>query len=89
MNRNYISFKSNDPCTDIYAGPSPASEPETNAVINFVTARAGQWESFLSIHSYGNWWYLFLFFKFQMATNFRNILPRSIIDDENPIIRFY
>lgn len=42
LNRNYPygwgynSGSSNDPCSDTYRGPSAASEPETQAIINFI-----------------------------------------------------
>jgi hypothetical protein len=42
LNRNYPygwgynNGSSNDPCSDTYRGPSAASEPETQAIINFI-----------------------------------------------------
>lgn len=37
-------------------GPKPQSEKETQAVVNAITANAGNWDAFFNIHSYGNWW---------------------------------
>ena len=62
LNRNY-GFKwltggsSTDPCSDTFAGPSADSELETKAVENYINLYRGQWASFLTIHSYGKWWF--------------------------------
>ncbi len=44
---------SNDSCTDIYAGNHSASEPETQAVQNFILSKKNQWISYISLHSFG------------------------------------
>ncbi|RMZ93185.1 carboxypeptidase B-like [Brachionus plicatilis] len=62
LNRNY-GFKwltggsSTNPCSDVYAGRSGDSELETQAVENYIKQYPGQWDSFLTIHSYGKWWF--------------------------------
>ena len=45
---------STSPCSDTYAGPSADSELETKAVENAINAYNGDWDAFLTIHSYGN-----------------------------------
>jgi hypothetical protein len=61
LNRNY-DFKwlqggsSINPCSDTYAGQQANSELETQAIINVINGKLGQWDAFLSLHSYGNWW---------------------------------
>lgn len=45
-----------NPCSDTHAGPTPDSEPETRAVQNVINAHPGEWDAFLTIHTYGNWW---------------------------------
>jgi hypothetical protein len=31
---------------------------ETKAVVNAINAKSGKWDAFLSVHSYGCWWYV-------------------------------
>lgn len=68
LNRNY-GFKwltggsSTNPCSDTYAGPSADSEPETKAVENYINQYPGQWDSFLTIHSYGKWWFTYFYLR--------------------------
>jgi hypothetical protein len=61
LNRNYVygwmtGGSSSNPCSDTYAGKAADSENETKAVQAAINAKAGQWDAFLNIHSYGNWW---------------------------------
>ncbi|XP_048015003.1 carboxypeptidase A1-like [Megalobrama amblycephala] len=42
---------SNNPCSDIYRGPSAHSEPEVKAIVDFVKSH-GNLKAFVSIHSY-------------------------------------
>lgn len=57
-NRNFdfhwksVGFQ-DDPCSDIYPGPLPFSEPETKAVADFLLSRNGTWTLFVTLHSYG------------------------------------
>ncbi|XP_023337443.1 carboxypeptidase B isoform X2 [Eurytemora carolleeae] len=44
---------SQDPCSDIYRGSSAFSEPETQAVRDFITARKRNIKMYLTFHSYG------------------------------------
>ncbi len=52
MNRNF-AYKWIQPCADTFAGGSPASEIETQAVQNAVANKSGQWDQFYTLHSYG------------------------------------
>ncbi|VDK82261.1 unnamed protein product [Litomosoides sigmodontis] len=57
LNRNYdwqygIEGSSNDPCSEIYQGPSAFSEPETRAVHRFIAKRRSSIKTFLTFHSY-------------------------------------
>ncbi|EAT48325.1 AAEL000653-PA [Aedes aegypti] len=60
LNRNY-GYKwggqgsSKQPCSEIYAGSGPFSEPETKAVSNFMQNSAANWKGFLTFHSYGQY----------------------------------
>uniref|UniRef100_A0A2K6BIM7 Carboxypeptidase A5 n=1 Tax=Macaca nemestrina TaxID=9545 RepID=A0A2K6BIM7_MACNE len=40
-----------NPCSETYHGPSPQSEPEVAAIVNFITAH-GNFKALISIHSY-------------------------------------
>jgi len=63
LNRNYnfqwmVAGASNNPCSDIYAGPSADSEPETKAVQQAVLAKgANFWLTFITLHSYAQMWF--------------------------------
>jgi len=57
-NRNFANHwgsvgSSADPCSDLYRGPAPFSEPETTAMSNFILSRNGTWKLFLTMHAYG------------------------------------
>jgi len=59
LNRNYatnwgISGTSTSPCSDLFHGSGPGSEPETAAV----SAKAVELDlvAFVSVHTYGNYW---------------------------------
>jgi len=47
---------SKDPCSDIYGGPKPFSEPETKALSDFILAHNGTWKVYLTLHSYSQMW---------------------------------
>ena len=42
---------------DIYAGSKGGSELETQAIQNAILANMGNWEAFLTLHSFGGYWY--------------------------------
>ena len=53
----YIAIgASSDPCSETFAGPRPNSEPEAAAVSEFMLARNGSWDLFITLHSYGQLW---------------------------------
>ncbi|MGQ9585594.1 MAG: M14 family zinc carboxypeptidase [Anaerolineae bacterium] len=60
LNRNYgymwgcCGWSSPNPTSDIYRGPAPFSEPETQAIRDFVLAHPELTVS-LSLHTYGEW----------------------------------
>ncbi|CAF0850217.1 unnamed protein product [Brachionus calyciflorus] len=61
LNRNYgyqwmVAGASNNPCSDTFAGPSADSEVETKAVEKAINDKLGNWDAFITIHSYGNFW---------------------------------
>ena len=45
-----------EPCADTYAGPSPGSEVEVIAVKNAINAKLNNWDSFITLHSFGAFW---------------------------------
>uniref|UniRef100_A0A673SU52 Carboxypeptidase A5 n=1 Tax=Suricata suricatta TaxID=37032 RepID=A0A673SU52_SURSU len=56
LNRNWKSGfggngSNNNPCSETYRGPSPQSEPEVAAVVDFITSH-GDIKALISIHSY-------------------------------------
>ncbi|XP_040888561.1 carboxypeptidase B2 [Toxotes jaculatrix] len=57
LNRNFdanwcTEGASHDPCTEIYCGAYPESEPESHAVANFLRSHKDTVQLYLSIHSY-------------------------------------
>ncbi len=61
LNRNFdfkwrMGGSSINPCSDTYAGSSGNSELETKSIVNVINNKQGEWDAFLSLHSYGNWW---------------------------------
>ncbi|GAB5568785.1 carboxypeptidase A5 [Prionailurus iriomotensis] len=56
LNRNWKSGfggngSNNNPCSETYHGPSPQSEPEVAAIVDFITSH-GNIKALISIHSY-------------------------------------
>jgi len=61
LNRNadfqwMVAGSSNNPCSDTYAGPSGSSEVETRAIQSTINARPNQWDIFIDIHCYSQYW---------------------------------
>jgi len=57
---------SHNPCSDLYCGPSPASEPETIAMQNEARRLASELRGWLTMHAYGAMW------MFPYATSVRH-----------------
>ncbi|XP_029089509.1 carboxypeptidase A5 [Monodon monoceros] len=56
LNRNWKSGfggngSNNNPCSETYHGPSPQSEPEVAAIVDFITSH-GNIKALISVHSY-------------------------------------
>ncbi|XP_064115651.1 carboxypeptidase B-like [Macrobrachium nipponense] len=63
LNRNFgyrwrTGGSSLNPCSDIYAGPSAESEPETQAIRDFIMELKDQLKVYVSIHAYSQMWML-------------------------------
>jgi len=61
LNRNFgfqwmTGGSSTLPCSDTYAGPSRDSELETQALENAILKKKGDWDAYLTIHTYGQYW---------------------------------
>lgn len=61
LNRNFnyqwmVAGSSQDPCADTYAGPSGSSELENQQVQKVIMDHKGEWDSFITLHSYGQFW---------------------------------
>ncbi|KAG7502662.1 carboxypeptidase B2 [Solea senegalensis] len=69
LNRNFdanwcTEGASHNPCSEIYCGAFPESEPETEAVANFLRSHKNSIQLYLSIHSYSQ----MLLFPFSCTT---------------------
>jgi hypothetical protein len=61
LNRNFgykwrTGGSSTNPCSDTYAGPSADSELETLALEKAILVKKGNWDAYLTIHTYGQYW---------------------------------
>ncbi|KAL4235386.1 Sodium-dependent noradrenaline transporter [Mactra antiquata] len=62
LNRNFpfqwdpIIGGSNSPCSDLFSGATPGSEPETANIVNYLMANGDLFDAYLTIHSYGQMW---------------------------------
>jgi hypothetical protein len=61
LNRNYgfqwlVAGSSTDPCSEVYGGPSQDSEVETLAVERALMNKSGNWDAYISMHAYGQYW---------------------------------
>ncbi|CAF0979773.1 unnamed protein product, partial [Didymodactylos carnosus] len=60
LNRNFgymwnTGGSSASPCSETYHGGSPMSENEAKAMQSYMTGKT--WDSYLTFHSYGQWWF--------------------------------
>ncbi|CAF0839173.1 unnamed protein product [Brachionus calyciflorus] len=84
LNRNYgykwmTGGSSSQPCSDIYAGPSADSELETQAVENYIKQYLGEWDTFLTIHTYGQWWFTSWGFTYDDPPNYDDLKAKAKI----------
>uniref|UniRef100_A0A915J6Y2 Peptidase M14 carboxypeptidase A domain-containing protein n=1 Tax=Romanomermis culicivorax TaxID=13658 RepID=A0A915J6Y2_ROMCU len=61
LNRNWDfhwgeSAEGKDPCSEMYPGASPFSEPETKSLSKWIYGLKGQLLSYITLHSYGQMW---------------------------------
>ncbi len=74
---------SHSPCSDIYCGPSGASEPETQAVADYMVL--GDYVSMVSVHSYGRYW----LFPYGYTENHAGGIPDNCVltEDHDDLVR--
>ncbi|XP_063298543.1 mast cell carboxypeptidase A-like [Pelobates fuscus] len=78
LNRNFnVSWcdigSSDDPCSNIYCGPSPESEKETQNVANFIRGHLDSIKAYISIHSYSQLLLYPFAYTFDLAPNAKNL----------------
>ncbi|RNA01997.1 carboxypeptidase B-like, partial [Brachionus plicatilis] len=61
LNRNFgykwmVAGASSNPCSETFAGPFADSEIETKSIQKAINDKLGNWDIFVTIHSYGNFW---------------------------------
>lgn len=84
MNRNF-GFKwltggsSTNKCSDTYAGSSADSELETQALEKAILKKLGNWDSYLSIHTYGNWWFTPWSYTATLPTDYADLEAKAKI----------
>lgn len=84
LNRNFdfrhcLQGASTNPCSDTFCGPSGASEPETQAYQNAISAVAGRMTTMITIHSYGQMW----MHPWGNTVNYGSFSPCERADDHN------
>nr|XP_033471454.1 carboxypeptidase B2-like [Epinephelus lanceolatus] len=82
LNRNFdanwcTEGASNDPCTEIYCGAFPESEPESEAVANFLRSHKDTVQLYLSIHSYSQMLLFPYSCTLQEAENHKDLLEMA------------
>ena len=65
---------SENPCSETYAGPHAASEPEVQAIQRFLTNKTLPFEVFVTLHSYGQLWMLPYGYSSEKAANHDNMV---------------
>jgi len=60
LNRNWgyywnVAGASSDPCSDVFAGYSGDDQLETKAVQQVINSKLGNWDAFITLHAYGNY----------------------------------
>lgn len=82
LNRNFdanwcTEGASHNPCTEIYCGTFPESEPESQAVANFLRSHKDTIQLYLSIHSYSQMLLFPYSCKLEEAENHRDLLEMA------------
>ncbi|XP_069022371.1 carboxypeptidase B2 [Embiotoca jacksoni] len=82
LNRNFdanwcTEGASPDPCTEIYCGTFPESEPESQAVADFLRSRKDSVQLYLSIHAYSQMLLFPYSYTLDEAENHRELLEMS------------
>jgi len=77
---------SKDPCSDIYGGPKPFSEPETKALSDFILARNATWKVYLTLHSYSQMWMAPYGYTRKKPDNYESLVSPLITGLEPKII---
>jgi len=84
LNRNFAykwmtGGSSSSPCSETYAGPKADSELETQAVESAILAKSGQWDAYLTIHTYGNFWLTSWSYTTEYPSDYNDILEKAKI----------
>jgi len=84
LNRNFgyqwmVAGASNNPCSDTFAGPTPDSELETKAVESVINSRQGLWDAFITIHTYGQFWFTPWGFTAALPSDYAELKAKSDI----------
>uniref|UniRef100_A0A672YVB0 Carboxypeptidase B2 (plasma) n=1 Tax=Sphaeramia orbicularis TaxID=375764 RepID=A0A672YVB0_9TELE len=82
LNRNFdanwcTEGASSDPCTEIYCGAFPESEPESQAVANFLRSHKDTIQLYLTIHSYSQMLLFPYSYTYDQAENHNDLLEMA------------
>ncbi|KAM9334411.1 carboxypeptidase B2 [Symphorus nematophorus] len=93
LNRNFdanwcTEGASSDPCTEIYCGEFPESEPESQAVADFLRLHKDSVQLYFSIHSYSQMLLFPYSCKLEQAENHKDLLEMTR-EAAGKIRRFY
>ncbi|XP_036420789.1 carboxypeptidase B2 [Colossoma macropomum] len=93
LNRNFDASwctegASSDPCSEIYCGQYPESEPEVNAVAKFLRTHKDTVKLYFSIHSYSQMLLFPYSYTYELAQNHAELLD-LVKDASQKIRRFY
>ena len=82
LNRNWghkwmTGGSSSSACSDTFAGKHANSELETQAIQNAINKYPGRWDSFLTIHSYGQWWFTNWGYTSDLPPNYNDVMAKA------------
>ena len=67
------------PCSDTFAGATANSELETKAVQQALLKYQGQWDAYLTLHTYGQWWFTTWGYTTALPPNYTDLVAKSKI----------
>lgn len=79
-----VAGASANPCSEVFSGPYPASEPEVKSLMRYIMNKSPRWVSHISLHSYGAIWLSpFSYSKTHIQENFEETVKKILNSYQN------